>query len=83
MSALFDRLKEKLSDSPEKKSINYDPEREEPVIKASICTGEKEGGLKNKKTGEYRGMMLIRDKEDLAAFCESCGIPEEEIRTIY
>ena len=61
---------------------NYDREKLTPVIRASICTGEKAAGFREKDTGKFREIMLIRDEADLAAFREAYGI-EEKIETIY
>ena len=52
----------------------YDPERERPVIRASICTGEQAAGFKNKTTGAFREVMLIRSEADLAAFQRLYGL---------
>ncbi|MBO6260904.1 MAG: aspartate dehydrogenase [Lachnospiraceae bacterium] len=41
---------------------------------ASICTGEQVAGFKNKKTGEFHEVMLIRDNDDLAEFKELYGL---------
>lgn len=60
----------------------YDPGDEKPVIKASICNGEKAAGFKNIHTGEFRGVMLIADPSDLARFKEMYGI-KGELEKIY
>ena len=52
----------------------YDPATERPVIRASICTGEQAAGFKNKKTGAFREIMLIRNEEDKAAFQRLYGL---------
>ncbi len=52
----------------------YDPEREKPVIRASICTGEKVAGLKDVKTGAFHEVMLIRDAKDLEEFKREYGV---------
>ena len=52
----------------------YDPETEYPVIKASICTGEQAAGFKNKRTGSFREIMLIKNEEDKAAFKKLYGL---------
>lgn len=59
----------------------YDPETEKPVIRASICTGERVAGFKDRKTGKFRDVMLIRDQRDLDAFLKSCGL--DDIDTEY
>ncbi len=52
----------------------YDPETERPVIRASICTGEQAAGFKNKTTGAFHEVMLIRGEKDLAAFRRQYGL---------
>ena len=47
---------------------DYDPEKEKPIIKASICNGEQVAGFKDRKTGEFHEIMLIRDERELEAF---------------
>ena len=56
----------------------YDPEAEYPVIKASVCTGEQAAGFKNKKTGSFREITLIRTEEDKAAFMRQYGLERVE-----
>ena len=60
----------------------YDRERLEPVIRSSICTGEKVAGFREKDTGRFREVSLIRSAADLDAFQKKYGI-EGEIPTIY
>ncbi|MBO4289071.1 MAG: aspartate dehydrogenase [Lachnospiraceae bacterium] len=60
----------------------YDPEKLTPVIRASICTGEKTAGFRENETGRFREVMLIRNEADLREFREKFGI-EGEIRTVY
>jgi len=59
----------------------YDPEKEYPVIKSSICTGEKTAGFKNKETGHFAGVMLITSPADEQEFKTLYGI--DELRTEY
>ena len=61
----------------EKKS--YDKENLRPIIRASICTGEKVAGFKDINTGKFTEVMLIRDHKDLYEFKEMYGIRDEEI----
>ncbi len=60
----------------------FDPERYTPVIRCSICTGEKSAGFRDKETGRTEEIMLIRDENDLKAFREQYGITGE-IREVY
>ena len=34
-------------------SVKYDPDKEYPVIKASICNGERVAGFKSKEDGHF------------------------------
>lgn len=61
---------------------HYDPEKMTPVIRASICTGEKTAGFKEKASGKFTDVMLIRDDGDLEAFRRQYGITGE-LETIY
>ena len=65
----------------EKFTIPYDPETQYPVIKASICNGEKVAGFKSKTDGHFTEVMLIRSHEDEIRFKETYGI--EIIKTEY
>ena len=64
------------------KTNDYDREHLEPVIRSSICTGEKAAGFRDKTTGHFSEVMLIRDDQDLQKFIREYGITEE-IQTIY
>ena len=46
----------------------YDPEEQYPAIRASICTGEKVAGFRNKKDGRFIEVMLIRSPKDEEEF---------------
>ena len=61
---------------PDIPAYDYDPEREIPVIRASICNGEQVAGFKNKKTGTFHELVLIRDEQDIAAFKNAFGLNE-------
>lgn len=50
------------------KKIDFDRENQIPVIKCSICTGERAAGFKNIKTGEFIEVMLIRNDRDVEKF---------------
>lgn len=53
---------------------NYDKNTQNPVMKCSICTGEKVAGFKDIQTGKFEEVMLIKDDKDLAAFKEMYGV---------
>ena len=62
---------------------SYDKEKEKPVIRASICTGEQVAGFKDLRSGKFTEIMLIRGQEDLKLFAETYGINENEISKEY
>ena len=61
---------------------SYDKDLYEPVIHASICTGEKVVGFKNKKTKEFIEMKLIVTQKDLEDFMNEYDI-DFKIKTEY
>lgn len=48
--------------------VKFDKERQRAVIKCSICNGEQVAGFKDKQTGHFTEVMLIRDAADLDRF---------------
>lgn len=48
--------------------IEYDPQRMKPVLKCSICNGEQVAGFKDKQTGHFTEVMLIKNDRDLDTF---------------
>lgn len=48
--------------------IDYDRENWKPVLRCSICNGEKVAGFKNIHTGEFKEECFIRDDRELEAF---------------
>ncbi len=61
----------------------YDPETQYPAIRASICTGEKVAGFRDKKSGSFTEVMLIRSQKDIETFKERYHVddlPTEYIR---
>ena len=41
--------------------IEYNPETQRPVLKCSICNGEQVAGFKDKQTGHFTEVMLIKN----------------------
>ena len=62
-------------------SVKYDPDKEYPVIKASICNGERVAGFKSKEDGHFTEVTFIANEADLKAFMDAYGIGE--IKTEY
>lgn len=54
--------------------LSYDKENQIPVIRCSICTGEKVAGFKDVNTGKFRDLMIIKDDKDIEHFMLLYGI---------
>lgn len=61
----------------------YDKAKKQAVIRASICTGEQVAGFKDRETGRFHEVMLIRNEADKACFMEKYGVCEEELVKEY
>ena len=59
----------------EKKS--YDRENLKPILHASICTGETVAGFKDKRTGKFEEIMLIKSEADKELFKEIYDITSD------
>lgn len=51
-----------------KLKVEFDRENQKPVLRCSICTGEKVAGFKNIHTGKFEEVMLIRNDKELDVF---------------
>ena len=60
---------------------HYDPARQRPALRCSICTGEQVAGFMDVETGKFEEVMLIRNETDLEQFRQQYGIAE--ITKIY
>ena len=76
---MFSRFSIKKKPTPLK---HYDPARQRPALRCSICTGEQVAGFKNLSDGKFEEVMLIRNESDLQAFREQYGITGD-IEKIY
>lgn len=61
----------------------YDKIKKQPVIRASICTGEQVAGFKDRETGRFHEVMLIRNEVDKAYFMERYGVKDEDLVKEY
>lgn len=68
---MFGRKKKRI----EKKS--YDRENMKPILHASICTGETVAGFKNRRTGKFEEVMLIKSEADKELFKEIYDIADD------
>lgn len=63
------------------KTMEYDRNNQKPVIRSSICTGEKVAGFRDMNTGKFTEIMMIRDNKDLDKFLTEYDISVAEIKT--
>ena len=77
MLHLFRREKEK-HDAPAFSLSEY-----EPVIRSSICTGERVACMRSLDTGKLHEVMLIRSDADLEEFCKIYNLQKDSIKTVY
>lgn len=61
----------------------YDKSSQKPVIRASICTGEKVAGFKEIQTGKFHDIMVIRNNSDLQLFMQRYNVAMEDIVKEY
>lgn len=52
----------------------YDKENQVPIMKCSICNGERVVGFKDIHTGKFEEIMFIRNDSDLAEFMMKYGV---------
>ena len=62
-----------------RKTESFDRETMRPVIRSSICTGEKVAGFRDARNGDFHEIMLIRGDADLQEFMLRYGIDASEI----
>ena len=63
--------------------IAYDPARQQPAVRRSICTGEMTAGFIDRDTGKFHEVMRVDGQAGLEAFCRDIGVDAREVRTIY
>lgn len=63
--------------------IPYDPEKLEPALRTSICTGEMVVGFLDRETGRFREYELSRSQNDVEEFCKRVGIAPEKLKRFY
>ena len=65
----------------EKKSMSaFDLREYQPVIRASICTGERVAGFRSRSTGKFEEVAMIASDSALDEFCRAYGISREDIK---
>lgn len=58
----------------------FDREKMIPAVRSSICTGEKVAGFRNKQTGKFEEVMMIRTEQELQEFADMYGIDRQKFR---
>lgn len=58
------------------KKTQYDLTNKQAVIRASICNGEQVAGFKDRTTGKFEEIMLIRNEKDIEAFKKEYGVSD-------
>lgn len=67
-----------------KKAVpTFDKTGKTPVLRTSICTGEQTAGFKDKTTGKFYDIMLIRSGTDLREFLETYDVSEDQLQREY
>ncbi len=66
-----------------KKSVSFDKTGKIPVIRSSVCTGEKTAGFKDIKTEKFFDLMLIKSGDDLSEFMRLYEVQPDEIREVW
>ena len=56
--------------------LSYDPDKQKPVLKCSICNGEQVAGLKDLRSGQFEEVMLVRSGADLDRFRAMVGVED-------
>lgn len=59
----------------------YNSEKHEAMIRSSICTGERVIGFKDKNTGKFLELFMIKSDEEIEAFKEKFQL--REIKTVF
>ena len=70
----FFQLFSRRNEEPVKK--HYDPEKQKPAIRCSICTGEQVAGFRNRHSGQFTAVTLITGPADLQDFCSRYGVSD-------
>ncbi|MCR5178249.1 MAG: aspartate dehydrogenase [Lachnospiraceae bacterium] len=64
-------------------TIDWDRANLQPVLRCSICNGEQVFGFRDKRTGDFSELALIRTKAELYEFAGRYGIKPEDISKVY
>ena len=65
------------------KAPAFDPARQQPAVRKSICTGEMTAGFIDRETGKFQDVMRLDGQAGLEQFCRDIGVKPEEVKIIY
>ena len=66
-----------------KPELSWDPQRQRPAVRRSICTGEMTAGFIDRDTGAFHDLMRLDGRKGLEDFIKALGVKEEDVETIY
>lgn len=53
---------------------DFDREKEEPVVRCSICNGEMVAGFREKEGGHFREYRMLRSQQEIDGFAKMCKV---------
>ncbi len=62
------------------KTPPFDPEGKTPVIRGSICTGERVAGYRDRASGRFTEIMPVCTESDLLRFLNEYGFKREDLK---
>ena len=63
--------------------IAWDPQRQRPAVRRSICTGEMTAGFIDRETGAFQDLLRVDGRKGLEDFCKAIGAKVEDVEEIY
>ena len=72
---MFSRKKKSAAGDP-----SFDRINQIPVLRCSICTGERVACFRDRQTGHVEEVMYIREDSDLREFLEHYGLSEQDLK---
>ena len=75
MKHMFSRKKKSAAGYP-----SFDRINQIPVLRCSICTGERVACFRDRQTGHGEEVMYIREDSDLREFLEHYGLSEQDLK---
>ncbi len=58
----------------------FDRAKQIPVLRCSICTGERVACFRDRQTGHVEEVMYIREDSDLREFLEHYGLSGQDLK---